>query len=155
MAKKLREHAPHFHSTEAEVGKPKLGDVRVEEGPARDPKTGEVLSALFKLPAGDVVRPRAMGADFQLPLDAELVQPEQRAFKVYVFRERPDTGPHGFFANRDTMPNAPDALFDKKGFYRDPLTGERVQMFADRQAWLPEGEHETLEAAHKAAEKHL
>lgn len=127
MAKKaLREHAPHLHTTEATFDQPKLGDVRIEEGRARNPD-GSVSN-------------------------------EGRAHKVYVFETRPESGEHGLYWHNDNAHHYPmrheGIARDKAGFFID-ADGKRMQRFAGAEAWLPQGEHENLEAAHRAAQKHL
>jgi hypothetical protein len=154
MASRLKALAPGFLSTEAEPDKPKIGDVRIEEGVARDQKSGEVLSATYRLPdTGEVIRPRAMGAGFELPRNAEAVTPEQRAFKVYVYQKRLDGGPDGFYMHRDNSPGH-SGPFDKDGFVLD-ADGKRQQKFASREAFLLVGEYPDEEKAKRAAEKHL
>lgn len=164
-AKRLREHVPSLHSTEQEFDKPKLGDVRVEEGIARDSETGEVLSARWKHPKTGRMMSPGMAVDMEtgavtregVPSDYVLDRPEQRAHKVYVFEERPDKGPAGLYWHADNEsdvpfnPNQYDQ--DKQGFYLG-ADGKRLQRFAERGYWALKGEHTDLDGARKLAAKH-
>jgi hypothetical protein len=180
LAKKMRTHEDGslvVHTTEAEFDQPKVGDVRIEEGIARDPQTGEVLSALYRLSNGEVVRPRAMGASFTLPPDAQPVRDDQRSHKLYKFTERPPSGRYGLYAHEDNtvLEGAPK---DREGFYLDasgnrmpryvkPLydregnlqytdaTRQRIKCEPDPHYWALAGEHDSQDKALKAAEKHL
>lgn len=166
MAKpKLKQHSEILHSTEHELDKPKLGDVRIEEGIARDAKTGEVLSALWKHPkTGHLMSPglhlNEDGSVTRTPVPPDYVphRDEKRAHKVYVYEKRPEKGEHGLYWHSDqeeTVPFNPHAFrTDKQGFYVD-TAGNRVQRFAEPEFWAPKGEHEDFEAAHKIAQKHL
>jgi len=176
MARKLREHAPTFHTTESDVDRPKLGDVRIEEGIARDKATGEVLALLVRHKKTDrVLRGDDVGTI--PPHELEVVRPEQRAHKVYRFVERPLSGEYGLYAHEDNS-DLRGTPKDEEGFFLDP-NGERIARYVrpvlgedgqlqytdesrtryvaepDPHYWEIVDEHPDLEAAKQIAEQHL
>jgi hypothetical protein len=115
---KLKQVADRIHSTEREFDSPKPGDVRIEEGIARDSETGEVLVSLVQhRKSGRVVR--ANEAGFDQPHTFETVRPEQRAHKVYRYVERPLSGQYGLYAHEDNTPGHEGHPKDDEGFSRE------------------------------------
>lgn len=171
-ARKLRalqlEGGQIFHTSEATFDKPRLGDVRIEEGTHRA-SDGEVMHAQYKhRRTGEVMTVGPANVDFVDLSEHDLHRPRQVAVKVYVFEDRPDKGVHGFYQHRDFQTDdiPRGSVFDKEGF-RLGADGKRIQRFADRAAFIPKSEHvidnpndaksrdEALAKAKSSAEKHL
>lgn len=174
--RKLKQHAPNFHSTESEIDRPRVGDVRVEEGIARHPESGEVMAALVKHKrTGRIVR--GTDASFDVPSEFEVHAPEERAHKVYRYVERPLSGEYGLYAHPDNTFMPRGTPVDDEGFflssngerivrYVKPLLDERGEvryLDADKRTYAHEpdphywelvSEHPDLEAARAVAEKH-